>query len=236
MPNPLSHHDLEEIARTGGPRSPEPKPGTSFARPGQWIATHRVRPVIAEWLLRFERENDARPSAQTIRTGTSVSDGISTGPGSAGARDTLAHRCGVSQRLIYRILSGDPDTKNGSRYLSIDTVDRLFVGMDCVALFYREPTNETQSDGFADVYFHSTILDAPVPAEEEAKLADVLDAAVEKATAVREVDAEVAIESALADFDECDDDPTYSTALRADELDAIQADLDAYFAGKGLVR
>jgi len=173
-------YDLAEIARTGGPRSTPPKPGTKFSKPGRYIETHRVRPIIAAWLHRFEIENDAQKTRNASRTIHSAS------VGSNGSRDTLASMAGVSPRLLTRILCGRTDGPSGSNVLAVETVDRLFCAMDCVALFYREPTNELQSDGFADVYFHAAIVGEGV-AEEVAAVADLPVA-----------------------WDECDDDPSFS--------------------------
>jgi len=181
MSNPT--YDLADLARTGGPQF-DGEPTGKFKRPGQYVQTHRVRAVVAGWLHRFEIENAAVRSACGPRSDYSES------VGSAGSRDVLAARAGVSTKMLSRILSGRHDSEGGSRWLSIDTVDRLFCAMDCVGLFHRHPTNEIRSDGFADVYFHPAIVGDDVAAE-AAVVVDLPGA-----------------------WDECDDDPTYSSKLR----------------------
>lgn len=135
--------------------------------PAEWVETERVRPVLRAWLTAFERENNANAV-----TGTKMGSSV----GSIGAREALAFRAGLSVRTLWRILDAPPKYntradrppvwEGGERFLSLDTVDRLFLAMGCEGLFHVQPTNAEKTDGFADVYFHPSIMDDAEQSEE----------------------------------------------------------------------
>jgi hypothetical protein len=77
--------------------------------------------------------------------------------------ESLAARSSVPARTIYRILRNDHPFWNSkigawslnATVLRLDTVDRLFCAMNCVGLFHVG----ADDGGFADVYFHPSIID-----------------------------------------------------------------------------
>lgn len=122
--------------------------------PGHWIARERVIPVLEQWIKEWD---DRHPITNNV--------------GNIGALGALSVATGVNERQIWRIMkqkephirskkqSKDTTKRSlsvdGSKeFLTLDMVDRLFCGMDCVHLFHLSP----EQGGFSDVYLHESIV------------------------------------------------------------------------------
>lgn len=143
--------------------------------PGRWVERERVVPVVLAWIDRHDREHASKVISKAVvsKKPTMGDTGISENVGSTTGRSRLCFAANLSDRGLWRLLFARPkwvaprknrvgSVAEGERFVSIDTVDRLFVAMDCVNLFYLS----REDGGFADVYFHPAIVDAPVPADE----------------------------------------------------------------------
>ena len=149
------YDDTLAEALLGGPVS---KPATGLdARPGRYVAAHRIRPLIAAWIIEHDTVH-SYAALHGLAWGKTVEVALRVQPMSG--RDALSFRAGMSRRTIDRILNCDPDAprNKATRWVSIDTVDRLFVAMGCSELLYRDPSRPDGVDGFADVYFHPAVI------------------------------------------------------------------------------
>ena len=128
------------------------------ARPGYYIERKRVIPILERWLESHQADHPPDDACHN-------KDKYPT--------SALTQITGVSERQIRGILRGEtsvrmklrggsnggryPACEGGVKYLTLDMVDRLFTGMGLVHLFYIPP----EAGGFSDVYFHSSVIDAP---------------------------------------------------------------------------
>lgn len=144
--------------------------------PGNWIERERVAPILLDYIERHDRRFDSKALSDKTLGG---SRHASSSAGSTSGREYVAAESGMNVRSLWRYLGARPCVyvRNGrvafegaERFLSIDTVDRLFVAMNCVDLFHVEPSYPGASDGFADVYFHPTVLEAEVEDDLEVAL------------------------------------------------------------------
>lgn len=131
--------------------------------PGEWFERERVAAVVEAYIARHDRQYD------------STTGGNYATVASLSGRDHLAAESGFSVRTLYRILGGRPGwrrriTPNGltnisimghERFLSIDTVDRLFCAMNCVHLFHVAGAD----GGFADVYLYPSSIEPEIEPE-----------------------------------------------------------------------
>jgi hypothetical protein len=79
-----------------------------------------------------------------------------------GAMEALSFITGITNRQLAQIRGiGEPRIRpdknvieGPGKYLTLDIVDRLFVGLGCVHLFSLPP----EQGGFSDVYFHPAVM------------------------------------------------------------------------------
>lgn len=135
--------------------------------PGFWVERERVQAVLERWIREFEAR---KPRNDTWR-------GVGNDTGLSG-REALAESAGISIRTLYRLLGGrgisvhPPRTPNGlpyfsgcERFVSVYTVDQIMTRIGWQHILYADPP-----EGFADVYFHPTIVDAAEDPGEQLRL------------------------------------------------------------------
>lgn len=109
-------------------------------KPGYWVETERVRPVISRWMDNYIGDHKSEHGGFGIG-GQSLS--------AAGPYKSLANQTGVNERQLYRVMSCE------AKYTSIDKLDKILCGLDLVHLFHLPP----EQGGFSDVYFHPAIME-----------------------------------------------------------------------------
>jgi hypothetical protein len=110
----------------------------TLLNPGHYIERERVAVVVEDWL----EQNEGGMTVLAQRTGL--------------AEKQLSRIRGVGRCLVRQKSSRHGFQVDGPpKYITLDMVDRLLVGIDMVYLFHRSP----EDGGFADVYFHPDVME-----------------------------------------------------------------------------
>ncbi len=131
-------------------------------RPGHYIERARVAPLVEAWLEDYRAKNDVLHGANVCWGKNTKTQRVQ----SMGAMEALSFITGITTRQLAQIRgvgeprlrpkgpSRTPTIEGPGKYLTLDIVDRLFCGMECVHLFHV-PAEE---GGFADVYLHESVV------------------------------------------------------------------------------